>query len=75
MQAAEQQIRDGQRLERVKTEVAKWREAHDLRAYANEALAELGDEDVATSDGSSLRAELEWALQYADDIDPSRVRT
>jgi hypothetical protein len=75
VQAAEQQIRDEQHLERVKTEVAKWREAHDLRAYANEALAELGNEDVATSDGESLRAELEWALRYADDIDPARART
>jgi hypothetical protein len=75
VQAAEQQIRDAQRLERVKTEVAMWREAHDLRAYANEALADLGDEDVTTSDGGSLRAELEWALHYADDIDPARSQT
>jgi hypothetical protein len=73
--AAEQHVRDEQRLERLKVEVARWREAHDLRAYANEALADLGDDDALTSYGSSLRQELEWALEYADGIDPARARS
>ncbi len=72
VEAAQQQVRDEQRLERLKLEVAKWREAHDLRAYATEALSELGEGDATTSDGGSLRQELEWALEYADTIDPSR---
>ncbi len=74
VQAAQQQYHDDKRLERLKVEVAKWREAHDLRAYANEALVDLGDEDVRTSSGGSLREELEWALEYADSIDPVRAR-
>lgn len=74
VRAAEQQYHDAQRLERLKVEVSKWRQAHDLRAYANEALADLGDEDVRTSSGASLREELEWALEYADSIDPIRAQ-
>jgi hypothetical protein len=75
VRAAEQQYRDVQRLDRLKVEVGRWREARDLRAYANEALEDLGDEDVATADGGSLREELEWALAYADSIDPVRARS
>jgi hypothetical protein len=75
VQAAQQHIVDEQRLERLKGEVARWRQAHDLRTYVGEALADLGDDDARTSDGASLREELEWALQYADSIDPARTRT
>jgi membrane protein implicated in regulation of membrane protease activity len=74
VKAIEQHYHDEQRLERLKAEVVKWREARDLRAYATEALADLGDDDVPTSEGGSLRAELQWALDYADSIDPLRVR-
>ncbi len=73
--AIEKQYRDEQRLERLKAEVVKWREARDLRAFANEALLDLGDEDALTADGGSLRAELEWARDYADSIDPLRSRS
>jgi hypothetical protein len=73
--AIEKQYRDEQRLERLKAEVVKWREARDLRAYANEALLDLGDDDVPTADGGSLRAELEWVLDYADSIDPLRAQS
>jgi membrane protein implicated in regulation of membrane protease activity len=74
VQAAQQTVRDKQRVEQIKAEVSRWREAHDLRVYAREALDDLGDEDAVTSNGGSLRAELEWALQYADSIDPARDR-
>jgi hypothetical protein len=74
VQAIERQYRDEQRLERLTAEVAEWRKARDLRAYANQALADLGDGDVATAEGGSLRADLEWALEYADHIDPLRAR-
>ena len=69
-EAAEQQHADEVRLQRLMAEVGKWRQARDLRAYANDALAALGSSDVTTSDGASLRDELEWALGYADNIDP-----
>ncbi len=74
VQAIERQYRDEQRLERLTAEVAEWRKARDLRSYATEALADLGDGDVTTADGASLRAELQWALDYADRIDPLRAR-
>jgi membrane protein implicated in regulation of membrane protease activity len=75
VQAIERQYHDEQRLERLKLEVEKWREAHDLRAYAIEALADLGDDDVRTAEGGSLRDELRWALSYADTIDPAQSRS
>ena len=68
--AIEQQHFDEQRLERLTAEVGQWRKARDLRAYASEALADLGDGDVTTAEGGSLRDELQWALEYADRIDP-----
>ncbi len=72
VQAIEQQYRDDQRLERLTATVTEWRKARDLRAYAGEALADLGDGDVTTAEGGSLRDELQWALDYADRIDPLR---
>jgi hypothetical protein len=75
VQAIEQQYSDEQRLDRLTAEVAEWRKARDLRAYAGEALADLGDGDVTTADGGSLREDLQWALDYADRIDPLRGRS
>jgi hypothetical protein len=72
VRAMEQQHVDDQRLARLTAEVGQWRRARDLRAYANEALADLGDGDVATAEGGSLRDDLQWALDYADRIDPLR---
>jgi hypothetical protein len=65
---------DEQRLERLTAEVAEWRKARDLREYASQALADLGDADVRTANGGSLREELQWALDYADKVDPLRAR-
>jgi hypothetical protein len=70
VKAIEKKYADEQRLERLHAEVAKWREARDLRTYATEAMTDLGDGDVTTADGESLREELQWALDYADSIDP-----
>jgi membrane protein implicated in regulation of membrane protease activity len=70
VKAIEQHKVDERRLERLTVEVAHWRKARDLRAYAHEALADLGDGDVATPEGGSLRDELQWALDYADRVDP-----
>ena len=74
VQAIQKQYLDEQRLERLTAEVSEWRKARDLRTYANEALADLGDGDVAAADGRSLRAELQWALDHADRIDPLHTR-
>ena len=75
VRAIEQQYADEQRLDRLTAEVAEWRKARDLRTYAGEALADLGDGDVTTADGGSLREDLQWALDYADRIDPLRGRS
>ena len=72
LEVAEQQHLDEQRLGRLMTDLSTWRRAHDIRAYAAEALEELGDGDATTGDGGSLREELQWALAYADQIDPLR---
>jgi len=70
LEVAEQQHLDDERLQRLMGEVSRWRKARDIRAYAGEALAALGTDDVTTSQGASLRDELQWALTYADSIDP-----
>lgn len=72
VRASEQQHLDEQRLARLTAEVGQWRKARDLRAYASEALEDLGDADVTTAEGGSLRDELRWALEHADGIDPLR---
>jgi hypothetical protein len=61
---------DEERLRHLTALLAQWRRARDVRAMANEALATLGDEDVTLAQGTSLRGELTWALEYADTIDP-----
>lgn len=72
LEVAEQQHLDDERLQRLMVEVSLWRKARDIRAYASEALTALGTEDATTSQGGSLRDELQWALTYADHIDPLR---
>lgn len=72
LEDAEQQHLDDERLQRVMAEVGRWRQARDIRAYASEALAALGADAATTSEGASLRDELQWALTYADRIDPFR---
>jgi hypothetical protein len=74
-EAAEHEHLDRERLERLLAEVARWRQARDLRTFANEALEALGDGDVTTAEGHSLREELIWALSFADRIDPLRDRS
>jgi hypothetical protein len=47
-------------------------EYHSL--VRRQALSDLGGRDVTTADGGSLREELQWALDYADTIDPLATR-
>jgi hypothetical protein len=74
-EAAEDQFHlDVERLQRLQARLRLWQEARELRATASEALAALGDDDVQTSEGTSMREELAWALRYADVIDPLRAK-
>ena len=63
-EAAEDQFHlDEDRLHEVRARLALWQQARELRASVDEALATLGDGDVQTADGKSMREELTWALQ------------
>ena len=74
-EAAEDQFHlDEDRLHEVQARLTLWQQARELRATVQEALAVLGDSDVQTADGKSMREELAWALQYADTIDPLRPK-
>jgi hypothetical protein len=72
LDVAEQHHLDEVRLGRLMAELSTWRRAHDIRSYAAEALEALGDGDATTAEGTSLRAELEWAVSLADRMDPLR---
>ena len=75
-EAAEEQFHlDHERLHDVQARLTLWQQARELRASVQEALAVLGDDDVKTADGKSMRDELTWALKYADTIDPLRKQT
>jgi len=70
VQLAEQHRHDEERLKRLSADLAAWRHAREVRAFAAQALAELDDGDVTSAHGTSFREELTWALEYADSIDP-----
>ncbi len=53
---------DRQRREGLNDEVARWRQAQDIRGYCR-ALA-------MNRSGAEVTAHVEWALEYADSIDP-----
>jgi hypothetical protein len=75
-EAAEEQFHlDEDRLHQVQARLALWQHARELRASIEEALAVLGDGDVQTADGKSMREELTWALRYADTVDPLRPKS
>jgi len=67
---AERQRQEELREKRLETEVALWRRAEDIRAYAKATLESLGDGDAITENGKSIRESMQWALDYADRIDP-----
>jgi hypothetical protein len=72
-EAAEDQFHlDEDRLHEVRARLALWQQARELRGAVDDALAALGEGDVQTAEGKSMREELTWARKYADTIDPLR---
>jgi hypothetical protein len=67
---ADRRRREQERAERLFSWVERRRQAESLRTLAREALDELGERDLEIEPGVSLREELDWALGYADRIDP-----
>ena len=58
------------REERFRTLLGKWRLARDTRAYVLEARGLLDAADLVREQRAELAAQLEWASQYAERIDP-----
>ena len=58
------------REERFRTLLGRWRLARDTRAYVLEARGLLDGADLVPEQKTELAAQLEWALQYAERIDP-----
>lgn len=66
----ERQRQEKRRRDEFDTEVARWRHAHDVRAYVAAALAKLEAEPLEGEAGQKVRERLRWALAYADMVDP-----
>ena len=58
------------REERFRTLLGRWRLARDTRAYVLEARGLLDGGDLVPEQRTELAAQLEWALQYAERLDP-----
>jgi len=70
---AEQQRQQAEvraREERFRTLLGRWRLARDTRAYVLEARGLLDAGDLVFEQKAELAAQLEWASQYAERIDP-----
>jgi len=58
------------REERFRTLLGRWRLARDTRAYVLEARGLLDAADLLPEQKGDLAVQLEWAVQYAERIDP-----
>jgi hypothetical protein len=58
------------REERFRALLGRWRLARDTRAYVLEARGLLDGGDLVPEQRTELAAQLEWALQYAERLDP-----
>jgi hypothetical protein len=70
LEEGERRRQEELREKALEAEVAQWRRAEDIRSYVTATLESLGEEDAATDDGESVRKRMQWALDYADRIDP-----
>ena len=56
----------------LRERIARWREAREARAYAHAASSLLENETDAEK-ADQLRQELEWALVYAESVNPLTI--
>lgn len=59
-----------ERLERLVKEAATWRQASELRAYAETGLRFLNERSGLGEADEARRADLIWLLEYSERIDP-----
>ena len=58
------------RRKKIVQDIADWRLARDVRAYVSEVQQIIADAGMQLTKGGSPEDELNWALAYADRIDP-----
>jgi hypothetical protein len=61
------------RQKEIAEKISGWRLARDVRAYVDEIQALLKEADMRLTAGGRAEEELNWALAYADRIDPLLV--
>lgn len=74
LEEAERKRQEELRENELEAEVARWRRAEDIRAYVRATLESFGGGDAVPEDGQSVQARMQWALDYADRIDPLKKR-
>ncbi len=70
LEEAERQSQEELREKQLEAEVALWRRAEDIRAYVRATLESLGDGDTVTRGRAVSPQRMQWALDYADRINP-----
>ena len=58
------------RVKRIEEDVASWRLARDIRAFIAETKQTIDDGKCTITKGGTLESWLEWALAYAEQVDP-----
>jgi hypothetical protein len=58
------------RVKRIQEDVASCRLARDIRAFVAETKQTLEDGKCTITKGGTLETWLEWALAYAEEVDP-----
>ncbi len=62
--------REAQNEKDILKTIEGWRLARDVRAYVEQVKALVRDEDLRIAQGGPLEEELNWALTYANRVDP-----
>jgi hypothetical protein len=58
------------RVKRIQEDMEGWRLARDIRAFVAEAMKMVADADCKITKGGPLEESLDWALAYAERVDP-----
>lgn len=61
------------RAARLQQQVSAWRLARDIRAFVADMQSAAAEPDASTEPGGELEAWLAWALDHADQMDPTTV--
>jgi hypothetical protein len=58
------------RRKTMRETIKDWRMARDIRAYVDEVKALAKEAELSVVQGGPVDAELQWAVAYADEVDP-----